>query len=118
MASHLGLEEITTVEYQIGTTIDQTRRNGDLGDVDVKGLVDPEIIAGLSRFAKNWNLEELRVEGPEKSLRQHPDTIQPISLGSIYGKGHWQWEELDELGRAGTDIDHLHLDLGQTRSVH
>ncbi|KAK1521610.1 hypothetical protein CABS01_16491 [Colletotrichum abscissum] len=47
-------------------------------------------------------------------LKAKPDTMQPISPGCAHGRGCEQWKELDEMGRAGTDIiEHLHLNPGQ-----
>ncbi|KAK2022491.1 hypothetical protein LX32DRAFT_191976 [Colletotrichum zoysiae] len=43
-AIHQDLEEIATAEHRIGAVIEQIRWNRDLGDVDVKNQIEPEIV--------------------------------------------------------------------------
>ncbi|KAJ0360099.1 hypothetical protein COL26b_014186 [Colletotrichum chrysophilum] len=52
------VEELKTAEQRISAVIEKIRWNRDLGDVDVKSQVEPELVAALARFAKTWDLDE------------------------------------------------------------
>ncbi|OHE90229.1 hypothetical protein CORC01_14479 [Colletotrichum orchidophilum] len=74
-------EETTTAEHRISAVIDQVRRNGDLGDVDVKNQVEPELVAALSRFAKSWSLDEF-MEMHEKIMGE-PPTLNAAGISKL-----------------------------------
>ncbi|KXH46326.1 hypothetical protein CSAL01_09029 [Colletotrichum salicis] len=74
-------EEITTAEHRISAVIDQVRRNRDLGDVDVKNQVEPELVAALSRFAETWSLDEF-MEMHEKIMSE-PPTLNAAGISKL-----------------------------------
>ncbi|KAH9225284.1 hypothetical protein K456DRAFT_59618, partial [Colletotrichum gloeosporioides 23] len=65
------VEELKTAEHRISAVIEKIRWNRDLGDVDVKSQVEPELVAALARFAKTWDLDEF-VDMHEKIMSEPP----------------------------------------------
>ncbi|WQF76877.1 hypothetical protein CDEST_01891 [Colletotrichum destructivum] len=73
-AAHQGFEETTTAEQRISAVIDKVRWNRDIGDVDFKIQIEPEVVAGLSRFAKSWKLGEF-VESHDQIMSESPTVV-------------------------------------------
>ncbi|KAK2728911.1 hypothetical protein CKAH01_10739 [Colletotrichum kahawae] len=71
VADEQRVEELKTAENRVNAVIEKIRWNRDLGDVDAKNQVEPEIVAALARFAKTWDLDEL-VEMHEKITSEPP----------------------------------------------
>ncbi|KAK0367917.1 hypothetical protein CLIM01_14724 [Colletotrichum limetticola] len=80
-ASSPSPEETTTAEHRISAVIDQVRHSRDVGDVDVKHQVEPEIVAALSRFAKSWSLDDF-MDAHEKIMGE-PPTLHAAGISKL-----------------------------------
>ncbi|KAK2051083.1 hypothetical protein LY76DRAFT_651558, partial [Colletotrichum caudatum] len=80
-AVHRDLEGSTTAEQRISAVIDKVRWNRDIGDVDVKNQIEPELVAALSRFAKSWQLGEI-VASYDQVMNESP-TVMATGISKL-----------------------------------
>ncbi|KAL0930275.1 uncharacterized protein CTRU02_212502 [Colletotrichum truncatum] len=80
-AIYQDLEDITTAEQRISTVIEKIRWNRDIGDVDVKNQIEPEVVAALSRFAKSWTLDEF-LESQDQIMSE-PSTVNAAGISKL-----------------------------------
>ncbi|KAK1447949.1 hypothetical protein CTAM01_17361, partial [Colletotrichum tamarilloi] len=80
-ASSPSPEETTTAEHRISAVIDHVRHSRDVGDVDIKHQVEPEIVVALSRFAKSWSLDDF-MDAHEKIMGE-PPTLHAAGISKL-----------------------------------
>ncbi|KAK1966804.1 hypothetical protein LY78DRAFT_680657 [Colletotrichum sublineola] len=80
-AVHQDPEGGTTAEQRITAVIDKIRWNRDIGDVDVKNQIEPEVVAALSRFAKSWQLGEI-VASYDRIMNEAP-TVMAAGISKL-----------------------------------